>query len=90
MDIDQSSFIVGFFFGFVFAGILGTIFQHMRQAWHGMGAPDRPMHVQTRNTPRRVMGTAAAALGRLIRLLLLFLIVLAIGAWLFYWIAIGY
>jgi hypothetical protein len=84
MDIDQYSFTVGFAFGFLFSGVLGWILQRMRQAWHGMGAPDRPMNVETPHTPRWVMARAAAALWRLMGLLVLLLLTLGAGGWLLY------
>lgn len=61
MEIDRTTFIVGFAIGFFTAGGIGFIFRRIDLARNAMRSPDRPMVVPTTNTPRSVMEAAAAA-----------------------------
>ena len=61
MYFDQVSFLSGFLFGFLIAGIIGAMWNRIQLARNAMRSPDRPMNVPTQNTPRTVMANAARA-----------------------------
>jgi hypothetical protein len=65
MDLDSASFIYGLICGFLIAGVFGFLIQKIREALYAIGAPDRPMRVETRQTPRFVMRAAAQAFSNL-------------------------
>ncbi len=89
MDHDQTVFVAGFIFGFITAGIAGWILSHMGLARNAMRAPDRPMIVPTRNTPRDVFNLALAAFRRLVFWLFLFMVFVVIVFLLFYTFLVG-
>lgn len=89
MGLDRTSFYVGFFWGFVLATAIGFTARRIQIAIQGMGAPDRPMNVQTSRNPRDVMGAAARAF-RDFMVWIFILIVLIFGAAaIFYVIVLG-
>lgn len=61
MYLDNGSFLFGFLFGFIAAGMMGWMLQRIQKARNAMRDPDRPMKVATANTPRSVMASAAQA-----------------------------
>ncbi len=74
MDSINSGNVVAFLLGFLMAGLLGHIATKIRAAKGAMGAPWRPMGLQTKETPADVYRKAANARRQYILLWLVLLL----------------
>ena len=72
--------LVGFFAGFIIAGLLGLILGNIRRENFNANAPNRPMTVATQRTPRQVIEDAERARFRLYGWRFLFLCIVIVGS----------
>ncbi len=89
MGLDQTSFYVGFFWGFVFATAIGLIARRIQIALQGVRAPDRPMNIPTARHPRDVMVAAARAFRDLLLWILILSFLILSGLVIFYLFVLG-